>query len=258
MNDKTSSIDPLPPSYEEISHQGVGSAREELSNPSAGVKASEFDPTLPMQLALVREQRIASLIYTYILPLVVEQGFSGLYRASCVLVPSNVLMPADSSSAADVIIGFPENEDIRLIRLSGEDNKLEFWRQDAVVTELEAKLKEALFSKGHRLASDEDALPTSIPSPVVEPSNSARNSSKVSWFRRRMYSKGVSAQDPTSNSKAGWRAPEEASQLKSGEIRVKVTLEDICLRVVSAMGLYDTRTGKAIIVRVHVADSHYL
>ncbi|KAI9724736.1 MAG: hypothetical protein M1812_000011 [Candelaria pacifica] len=254
MNDEIGHADPPPPAYEECNYQEIGSGKEQPSNLTADRKPSKFALTLPAQLALVRKQRITSLIYTYILQFVAEQGFSGLYRTSCVFVPSNVLVPGDASPTADVIVGFPEDEDVKLIRLSGEENRLEFWRQSAVVSELEATLKEALLAGGHRLAPEQETLPAFNPSPSPEQALSpSRHSTKASWFRRRVDSREVPEEDPTSNSSAGWRAPEQLSRLNAGEIRVQVAFEDICLRVVTDMGLYDNRKGEAIIVRIHIA-----
>lgn len=47
--------------------------------------------------------------------------------------------------------------------------------------------------------------------------------------------------------------PSSAS-LGAGQVRVKVGLQDVCLRVVSEMGLYETRTGVAVVVGVEIGS----
>lgn len=50
---------------------------------------------------------------------------------------------------------------------------------------------------------------------------------------------------------ADWRTvPKET--LGNGEVRVQVETMDICLRTENDMGLYETKTGKAVVVKVDV------
>ena len=51
----------------------------------------------------------------------------------------------------------------------------------------------------------------------------------------------------------GWRAEGEGVKGPAmGETRVVVVLREVCLRVVTEMGLYETRTGQAVGVSVEV------
>ncbi|KAL8781837.1 MAG: hypothetical protein Q9213_005839 [Squamulea squamosa] len=57
---------------------------------------------------------------------------------------------------------------------------------------------------------------------------------------------------PPSPPNVTWKFIEVAA-LKEGEARVDVEMKEVCLRIENAMGLYETRTGKAIVVRVEIA-----
>ena len=46
-----------------------------------------------------------------------------------------------------------------------------------------------------------------------------------------------------------WRAATERP-LQDGEVRVTIRIKEVSLRVENVMGLYETRGGKAIVVRV--------
>lgn len=49
--------------------------------------------------------------------------------------------------------------------------------------------------------------------------------------------------------RAEWRAVSEQA-LEAGEVRVGIRIREVSLRVENVMGLYETRGGKAIVVRV--------
>ena len=40
--------------------------------------------------------------------------------------------------------------------------------------------------------------------------------------------------------------------LSEGEVRIKVGVQDVCLRTATDMGLYETKTGKAIVIKIDV------
>ena len=61
----------------------------------------------------------------------------------------------------------------------------------------------------------------------------------------------TSLQGP-STPNADWRTIQKEEILANGEVRVRVETTDICLRIENEMGLYETRTGKAVVVKVDV------
>lgn len=111
------------------------------------------------------------------------------------------------------ILGFPMTEDLTLIRLCGEEHTIEFWRQPAVIREFEEQLCEFLRDGGYVVVRDE---------------GDGRNRTSAEW-------KTV-----------------EARVLANGHARTVVYIKEICLRVENAMGLYETRSGKALVVKVDV------
>ena len=221
---------------------------------------------LPTQIASVREQRIQTLLDTYVQPLLDEQGLSGLYKTTFILVPSNVAplqgggLPSvpdiiEGSTAADVVVGFPPEDFVKLVRLRGAENKLEFWRQPAVVGQLGRQLKARLHSSGHRLVceeplsvTDEEVLPPMGGSARSLFSRKNSKSAQPDRLEERRLERGLF--------RGGWRAPNERpsgrQKLGLGEMHVGVSVSDVSLRVVTEMGLYDTKTGSAVIVTIEV------
>ncbi|KAI9812576.1 MAG: hypothetical protein M1827_004565 [Pycnora praestabilis] len=262
--------DPVP-SYEESTHL------EAISSPSKVEKTSvtqasvgnsnEPQPMLPARLASTREHRIQLLIDVYIQPLIDEQGLSGLYKRTCALVPSNITSLQRISSVVpdviegigpehnggnggDEVIGFPEDEYVKLVRLHGDENSMEFWRQPAVVAELETSLKARLYAAGHRLI-EQPSPPPNVPVAAQSPPSTQSRG----FFSRRKESRSTEESKGTTPSDvaSGWRAPEQM-HLQPGQVSVKTELEDISLRVVSDMGLFETKSGKALVVRIEVGS----
>lgn len=98
-----------------------------------------------------------------------------------------------------------------MIRLEGQENSLGFWCQPRVVFELEQQLRSQLQREGLR---------------VVGCNASQRAVSNVDWRTI------------------------ERKPLKTSEASIEVGMQEISLRTENAMGLYETRTGKAVVVKV--------
>ena len=172
--------------------------------------------------------RVSTLIESHILPHLHNDPSTTL-----VLIPSNVLTlipPCESSSSksapppsfpAEVLVGFPSTETPTIIRLSEAENALEFWRRTAVIGELEDQLRTRLGAEGYSIVDGS-------PKAKVLTSSRVPGSRDVDW-------KGV-----------------ERKQLGEGEARVSAEVNEVCLRIENEMGLYETRTGRAIVVRVEV------
>ena len=204
--------------------------------PAYSDNLSYTSPTsLPQNLASVRIARIYSLIETHIKPHLLDTTLAGLSSTTLVLIPSDVpsLTPSlanDSTdglrrlpSFPDEIVGFLDAANLTLIHLQGQENSFEFWRQLPVIKELERALQAQLKRENDISDVEESALPA-----VPE---------SRGWFKK----------------KASSVPPKKTEKVKaSGGSKVKseVELQDVSLRTENAMGLYETKTGKAIVIKV--------
>ena len=192
--------------------------------------------SLPQNLASVRIARIYSLLETHIKPHLLDTTLAGLSSSTLVLIPSDVpsLTPSLANDSTDglgqqasfpgeKIVGFPDVGNLTLIRLQGQENSFEFWRQLPVIKDLEQALQAQLKRENDIIEVEQPVLPA-----VPE---------SRGWFKKKASSV---PQQKTEKVKA------------SGGSKVKsvVELQDVSLRTENAMGLYETKTGKAIVVRV--------
>ncbi|KAH0551691.1 hypothetical protein GP486_007090 [Trichoglossum hirsutum] len=248
--------------------QGVSNAQGMRAHGFMNHAIASSQGVLPAQIASVREQRIQILLDTYVQPLLDEQALSGLYKTTFILVPSNVvpLQDGDSpstpnaiegSSAADVVVGFPSEDFVKLVRLKGPENKLEFWRQPAIVDQLGRQLKARLHGGGHKLAYEEpvssmdaEALPPMGGSTRPLFGRKSSKSAQLDRLEERRLEQGLF--------RGGWRAPNERpsgyQKLAPGEVQVDVNVSDVSIRVVTEMGLYETKTGSAVIMTIEVGS----
>ena len=197
------------------SSDGLPSYTESVRSPQQGSSPSY----LPQNIAAARTALISSLLTTYITPHLYESALSGLSSTSLILVPSNVfaLHPSGkigSRDPSETIVGFPSTENLRMICLHGQENSLEFWRQLAVMQELGQQMRSHLRNSGYR---------------VIEGNKTSLQSSP----------------------NADWRTTQKEI-LGNGELSVQVETRDVSLRIENDMGLYETRTGKAVVVKVDV------
>ena len=195
-------------------------------------------PSLPQNLASVRKARIRSLLETHIKPHLLDTTLAGLSRSTLVLIPSHVpsLTPSlgndsrdhldrQASFPGEKIAGFSDAGNLTLIRLQGQENSFEFWRQLPVIQELERALQEHLESDKIVGDVDESVLP-------------ARPESR-GWFKKKASASSV-PQQKTERFKAS----------RDSRVKSEVELQDVSLRTENAMGLYETKTGKAIVIKV--------
>ena len=264
----TDSNNDMIPSYEESLKQGAsrGPAFE-----SKGESRYYATGSLTQQLSNVRTQRINTILASYIDPLLQSQALAGLCKTTLVLVPSNItaLQRSSLSGANDIVegsgdnighdsgeavVGFPSADYVKLVRLHGEEYVLEFLRQPAVINELDGALKARLKATGHIVT---DSSPATVPqSPVVSPTSTESPKPKRGFFSRRAgkpENVPSEPQTPASTSESTWRLPQDETIL-TGHVRVKVGLQEVCLRVVTEMGLYETRTGKAVVVNMEIGS----
>jgi hypothetical protein len=231
--------------------------------------------TLHQQLDDARLSRVRNVLSTYVDPLLAGQGASGIYRTIFLLVPYNVdslqpeLQPSYSSYSSPPkepeIVGFASTDVVKLIRLEGEEHTVQFWRQPAVLEDLATNLRMRLKMSGHRV--DEGSPAGQFSTSAVEIGQSAQNNKKpTGWFRSRskksaaakssLWASTAPSEATITDRKLGWRsAQEDAGANKSlgrGEVRVAVEWREICLRVETAVGLYDTRKGPGVCLSVEV------
>lgn len=197
----------------------------------------DTSPSLPRDLRTIRKSLVSSLLTKHITSHIQTSVLCGLSSTTLILIPSNVIdlnpPTASSEKAADSaftfpgekLVGFPVTGNLSLLRLHEPENSTEFWRQPAVLQVLEQQLSVYLEQEGYHVAKQSDLRRTEPGS--VSSSSSERSANKE------------------------WKTM-EAATLREGEVRVGAEMKEICLRVENAMGLYETRTGKALVITVDV------
>ncbi len=196
----------------------------------------ESPVSLPQNLASVRTARIHSLLETHINPHLLDTTRAGLSSSTLVLIPSDVpsLTPSFTIDSTDgltqqvsfrgeEIVGFPDVRKLTLIRLQGQENSFGFWTQLPVIKELERALQAQLKRENDDSHVNESMLP-------------ARPESR-GWFRKKASS-------------VPQQKIEKVKASKSSKVKTEVELQDVSLRTENAMGLYETKNGKAIVIRV--------
>ena len=133
-----------------------------------------------------------------------------------------------------------DEEDINEIRLQGEINTFEFWRQKDVVLDLERVLQEKL-SSSPIFSQDSKARLEPEPLVNVAPMSPPPQPERRGFFGRRSSSKQAIQQT----------ASVVVQPVKSNRMEVKVDLEEVCLRTVSSFRLFETVTRPAVVVRVN-------
>ena len=247
--------DPIP-SYEESVQQG---AAHFSSAGGKSMPSPELPHSLVERLSSVRLQRINAIIDAHINPLLEQQADSGLYKSVFILVPSNstTLQAQDTSSDIierseddtrssrnEEIIGFREGEYVKLVRLQGDEYNSEFWRQPSIILELNDALQTKLRNAGHRIATiPATQTPSETANTQSPTSPTTTKKSYFGWKKKDKETVAASGNVPAS----GWRFEKEEA-LTNGEVRIKTGLQDVSLRVQSEMGLYETKTGKAVVV----------
>lgn len=238
--------DEAAPTYEESLDASRFVYREEKKESSH--RAPLF--SLGKQLEEARARRIEDMLETYVNPLVFSLGQTGLYKNTFFLVPSNVTaLQTTSMSTETKILGFPDGSPASLIWLIGEEHTLEFWRQPAAMKELESCLKAHLVGTGHNL---EDEVPNEINNVSHD-----RNTPTLVPVKKPFSGKTNSRIGQDNNSGAESRcqiAGYHDNIVPPGKVRLQVYLKDICLRVQTEMGLYDTRKGPALCLSIEVGS----
>ena len=253
------------PSYEEsVQHTDMGGS---LTN--AMDKLQTDQPSLlHQQVSDVRANNIDAMIEVYISPLIRHLGTLGLLKSTFVLVPSDVdslqrttpslTVPSDtiegfgdaiSLDGLETVVGFPSETYVILVRLHGSEFTAVFWRQKVAIKELEDTLKARMSAMGYRV------LQTQLTSPQAQGNLAIPGPSRTKTRLSKWRNSGPSQQQPWPNltigSSSSWSYQRQET-LESGHVRLKVELREVCLRVKTEIGLYETRTGKAVAVNFEV------
>ncbi|KAB8346079.1 hypothetical protein FH972_023130 [Carpinus fangiana] len=236
------------PTYEEAI-QGYGASRPGLSPASS----------MSLQIANVQRDRVHAAAETHIREALESHVESGLSRMIYALVPSDrdPLNESDASPAPDIlektgsasrgyfvdapteeIVSFGDEDYVRVVRLHGPENSARFWQQPPVIKLLEARMRQLLGL---------EELPPARP-PVVESSPMPRTKKEQREFER---ARSIG----TLGKAIGWRSNRATDVLGPGDIDVRVAIEELAIRRMTEVGLYETRMGTAVVVRsVELSD----
>ena len=187
---------------------------------------------IPQNIAQARSALISDLVQSVIAPQFYANALSGLSSSTLLIVPTNVpsLQPdqptrdpeksmPNTAFPGETIVGFPSTENVKLMRLQGQENSLGFWSQFAVILELKHQVQLQLHGEGYQIAEDEV----------------------------------ISVNSPSRASTVEWRTIEKR-HLQTGQASVEAAVREICLRCENPMGLYETRTGQALVVKIDVGQ----
>lgn len=238
-----SDIDKVP-SYEEAIASDTNLAKGQCPRPS-----------LHSQLEKARSRRIENLLTEHIDPILVSQGWDGLYKTILILIPSD---HEDKVFSEKGLVGVPSSvASIQVIQLKGQDNRSLFYQQTPVIRDLEASLKIRLTSLGHNiedLSQTADKVPTTSPTSLAGPESKNR----PAWPRKKIGAseEGYDPTRSTSHWKGGWRADDEvqSKKLSPDETRAVANIREVSFRSENEMGLLCTETVKALWIAIEVGS----
>ncbi|KAF2727257.1 hypothetical protein EJ04DRAFT_517383 [Polyplosphaeria fusca] len=196
------------------------------------------------RLALVRAQHLRSLIDDQIIPIVEQQALYGIAQTTIAMIPSDINLPVEEEAKSEFgfdaannekkvdVVGFSSDHVPQIITLEGQINRTEFWRDQAIVIELERVLRESLNASLH-----------------LQPSKPQQSTARQSY------------QKPPKSKIFGRRANAVGQELPFGgqtavepenvaQVLVRARLEEVCLRTVNEFGLYDTMSKQCVVVSV--------
>ena len=214
--------------------------------------------SLLTQLSQTRTNHVQSIINTLILPHIIHRITQGLPQTTIALVPRTSSLPIpdekrnnefafdnkteSTTTTSDVeILGFASDEQVpHIIRLTDPLDTPEFWRPRQITEELERWLNDALNTQRG------NANPTR--STTRAANELPRGQGKRKFFQR-LSGKGPEVPSASGNPEVGIREG-RGDAAGGGKMVVRVRLEEVCFRTVTAFGLYDTLSERCVIVRV--------
>ncbi|KAK6360607.1 hypothetical protein TWF730_006744 [Orbilia blumenaviensis] len=235
-----------PPTYDSVAPSGSSPA---YSNSFSIGKVQTEPLTIQQKIALAVEDRLTNLLMEHILPLVEGQATSGIYNGAFILVPSNsatLQTPRNPySSEYDVGPTIPPPDDqiislsvsnisafnyMKLVKLRGVGNTVQFLTQRQVIEELKKQLKARL-----QLPDPPPPPPPVVPQPVSPP---PQKKSRWGW--------GRSSSQPVVETVSV--APILPPPVPKGPIDIRI--EEVSMRRMSYMGIYETTTGTVLVVEI--------
>ncbi|EWC46560.1 hypothetical protein DRE_04283 [Drechslerella stenobrocha 248] len=230
-----------PPAYDSVAPAFAPSS-------SLGFGKIQTEPlTIQQKIALAVEERLTNLLMEHILPLVEGQATSGIYNGAFVLIPSNsasLQRPSETTydygppreQLEDELISLSSSNIsrfnyVKLVRLQGVGNTVQFLSQVQVIEELKKQLKARL-----QLRDPPPPPPPAAPAPVSPPP--PQKKSKWGWMRSQssdiVPNVGVVAPIPPP-------VPREP---------INIRTEEASMRRMDHMGLYVTASGTVLVVEV--------
>lgn len=273
------------PSYEEsVGHSRAPvSAQAHLSKQGGITRPTEIPiPSLQSQLATVRQQKIQHLIDRYIHPLVTEQCRSGLYKTTFVLIDGGGEerddgwetvaegYGAELNKRVD-LDGLPPEDYLKLVRMSGLEHGVLFWRQAAVLDELRFRLQCQLrgVTESHQDRRDERArcpspgLSQAAPdqaAPPASPAHRAKSGILGGLFRRAKQQQQPPPLLPPLSGLPGQPrtvvVPEAAATqpASDGQVNVEVSMSSLYTRTLSPFGAWNTNSCEAMYITIEIVD----
>lgn len=221
----------LPPSY-------IDSLRPSLAGSSTG--GVSRGQNLLDTLTLTRASTIRSTIYNSILPILSSRAALGIPHTTLALLPSDIPLPPPAEKSEfsfdsyglegrkegeDIqVLGFSGDEEPKVIRLSGDVHRTEFWRQRTVIEELERALRDDL-NDGRLVGTLE-----------------VQETNEVKKVKKGLFGRGKKAE--------GQPGGQKSDGFSGEQVAVRVRLEEICLRTTNEFGLYDTVSRQCVVVKV--------
>jgi len=230
---------PSPPPYHTNNPVELAASLPSSFDPN---KRTESNESLQDILRESVHNRLTNLLLEHLVPLIHTQARSGIYRAAFVLVPSNITTlqplkqtqslysPRNTKSPVEDVISLvkqtaSEVKYLRIVRLDGPENTLEFLSQPRVIEELKRQLLETM---------GPEKVAKRVSAPLEKPSFMNR------WSRA--YGKGSAPIiDKTDTSE---------TQQQKKDPRLEVDVEEISIRRENDMGLWETVAGEAVVVQV--------
>ena len=200
-----------------------GKGVDHLPSYEESISARQAQPaTISDSRTRARTALVTSLLETHVMKHLDGIAMIGLSSTTLVLVPANVsiLQPAPNTSTkpsttfpGEKIVSFASSENPSILRMQRPELSFEFCRQPAVIQEIHQQLCAHLERDGHRMVK----------------------------------TKRGEGQAVTTD----WKAAEGCS-LVDGEASITVAIEEVCLRIETDMGLYETRSGKALVIKTEI------
>ncbi|KAK6505105.1 hypothetical protein TWF481_007027 [Arthrobotrys musiformis] len=241
------------PSYDSVAPSGSSGTY----GGSLGFGKIQTEPlTIQQKIALAVEDRLTNLLMEHILPLVESQATSGIYNGAFILVPSNstTLQNQKDPYANDYDTGAPlppPDEEVvglsisnislfsymKLVRLQGAGNTVQFLMQRQVIEELTKQLKARLQLPDPPAPPPPQVVPLPVSPPPVQ------KKSRWGWGRSSSQTSVEPMPAPV--------APILPPPVSKGPIDIRV--EEVSMRRMNFMGIYETTTGTVLVVEIFIS-----